>query len=92
MPWDHAPLPRPLCIFYDGYDNVQSLFDRSYRATLNYRELIESHLDAVHGDIVAAVDRMVRIEYDEKGNIYQERNAYIANITAQINAIAALKS
>lgn len=78
--------------FYEGYDNVQSLFDRSYKATLDYRELIESHLDAVHGDIDAAVDRMVRIEYDEKGNIYQERNAYIANIRAQIKAIAELKT
>jgi len=31
---------------------------------------------------------MVKREYDEKGTVYQERNAYISNITAQVNAVA----
>jgi len=77
--------------FYDGYDKARLFFDRSYRATLDYRELIESYLNEVHGDVADAVERMVRIEYDETGNIYQERNAYITNIRAQIKAIAELK-
>jgi len=31
--------------FYDGYDKARLFFDRSYRATLDYRELIESYLN-----------------------------------------------
>jgi hypothetical protein len=33
---------------------------------------------------------MARKEYDEKGAIMQERNAYITNLTAQVRLIAGL--
>ena len=78
--------------YYEGYEDTRSLFERSHQATVDYRELIEHYLNAAHGDVDAAVKHMVRVEYDEKGTIYQERNAYIANITAQIKAIVLLKS
>jgi hypothetical protein len=34
---------------------------------------------------------MVRVEYDEKKSVYQERNAYVTNLTAQVKAVAACR-
>jgi hypothetical protein len=45
-----------------------------------------------NGDIEKAFATMLRVDYDEKGNIYQERNAYATNIAAQIKAVAAVRN
>ena len=37
-----------------------------------------------------AIETMARKEYDETGTIYQERNAYLTNLTAQVKHIAGL--
>jgi hypothetical protein len=62
----------------------------THAATNEYRRLIESCLDEAHGVVEGAIETMARREYDEKGTIYQERNAYLTNLTAQVKHIAAL--
>ena len=77
--------------YYTGKD-VPHFMNNALRDTINYRNLIESYLDMENGDIEKAIATMLRVEYDEKGNIYQERNAYATNIAAQIKAVAAVRN
>ncbi len=77
-------------IFTD--DDVPAFIDISLKATYVYRKLIESYLDETGGDIKKAIEIMIKKEYEEKGNIYQEKNAYITNLTAQVTHIASLNS
>ncbi|OPY87916.1 MAG: hypothetical protein A4E73_03504 [Syntrophaceae bacterium PtaU1.Bin231] len=75
---------------YTGED-VPRFMDMALRDAHAYRELIESYLDMENGDVERATATMVRVEYDEKKSVYQERNAYVANVTAQVKAVAALR-
>ena len=77
-------------LYYYTDDDVQKVMKLAYDDTIRYRDLIEKYLDMENGDVDAAVQTMVRTEYDEKGNVYQERNAYVTNVSAQVKAIAAL--
>jgi len=56
---------------------------------MQYKKMIDEYLDQTHGDIEKATETIVRVEYDEKKAVYQERNAYIANLQAQVKAVAA---
>lgn len=71
---------------YHG-DDARKHMDRTLKATIDYRLLIEKYLDQAQGDLKTAVDLMVAVEYDGKGNILMERNAYMANLAAQIKAV-----
>ncbi|MEI7997437.1 MAG: MBL fold metallo-hydrolase [Methylococcaceae bacterium] len=77
-------------LYYYTDDDVQKVMDLAYKDTICYRHLIEKYLDMENGNVEAAIQTMVRTEYDEKGNVYQERNAYMTNVNAQVKAIAAL--
>jgi 2-aminobenzoylacetyl-CoA thioesterase len=87
--------PRVLCIghawiFTD--EDASGFLSSSCAATFEYRRLIERYLDEAKGDVDAAIAAMARREYDEKGTIYQERNAYLTNLTAQVKHIASLEA
>ncbi len=71
-------------------EDVRDFFRDSLEETERYRELIEGYLVSAGGDTELAVREMVRVEYDEKGTIFQERNAYMMNLAAQVNHIAGL--
>lgn len=71
---------------YHGED-ARRYMQRTGKATVEYRKLIEEYLDQAQGDSETAVDRMVAVEYDQKGDILMERNAYIANLNAQVRAV-----
>lgn len=75
---------------YTG-DDARGFFRDSLEATGRYRELVEKYLREAGGDVPLAVENMARHEYDEKGTIFQERNAYLMNLTAQVNHIAGLR-
>ena len=77
-------------LYYYTDDDVQKVMELAYDDTIRYRDLIEKYLDMENGNVDAAAQTMVRTEYDEKGNVYQERNAYMTNVSAQVKAIAAL--
>ena len=85
--------PEILCVghgwVFTGED-VSPFLRTSHAATSEYRKLIECYLDSAGSDIEKAVEMMTRKEYDEKGTIFQERNAYITNLSAQVRHIAGL--
>jgi len=76
-------------LFYYTGDDVPRFFDLARKDTLRYREMIDAYLDGSHGDVEDAARRIVRVEYDEKQAVYQERNAYETNLRAQVRAVAA---
>ena len=76
-------------LFYYTGDDVPRFMEMAMRDTIQYRKLIESYLDMENGDVEQAISTMLRVEYDEKGNVPMERNAYMANLSAQIKAVAA---
>ena len=74
-------------LYYYTDDDAAMFMDKSYAETMVYRKLIEQYLHSADGDLDVAKRLMVKAEYDEKGTIRMERNAYIANLGAQIKAI-----
>ncbi len=73
-------------IFTD--DDAKLFFDNSIRATGTYKKMIEAALDETHGEVDKTIELIARREYDEKGTIFQERNAYVMNLAAQVRLIA----
>ncbi|OHD64690.1 MAG: hypothetical protein A2176_10300 [Spirochaetes bacterium RBG_13_51_14] len=85
--------PRLICIGHGWVftdEDAKEFLRKSRDATFRYRKLIEDYIGAAEGDLDRAIEKMARKEYDEKGTIYQERNAYITNLTAQVKHIASL--
>jgi len=85
--------PAMICIGHGWVlsdDDASGFLARSRAATFEYRKLIERYIIDAHGDIEMAIETMARKEYDETGTIYQERNAYLTNLTAQVKHIAGL--
>lgn len=79
-------------LFYYTGDDVSRFVEMAMRDTLHYKKMIEEYLDGANGDAARAIDEMVRVEYDIKKAVYQERNAYITNLQAQFKAVAALRA
>lgn len=69
-------------------DDVIAFFTKSIKATEQYKNLLLEYLDKVDGDIEKAIQLITVEEYDKKGTIHQERNAYISNLTAQVKLVA----
>lgn len=79
-------------LFYYTGDAIPKFFDLAMKDALRYREMIETYLDGAHGDVEEASRTIVRVEYDEKQAVYQERNAYETNLRAQVRAVAASRA
>ncbi|PKN70302.1 MAG: hypothetical protein CVU54_06775 [Deltaproteobacteria bacterium HGW-Deltaproteobacteria-12] len=79
-------------LYYYTNDDVPRFAEMALRDSMHYRDLIDSYLDSAHGDIDSAAETIVRVEYDEKKAVNQERNAYITNLQAQVKAVAALRA
>lgn len=73
---------------YSGEDASEFL-KQSLEASYEYKILIENYLKQAEWDIEKAKNEIVRKEYDEKKTIQQEKNAYIANLTAQLKLMSA---
>jgi glyoxylase-like metal-dependent hydrolase (beta-lactamase superfamily II) len=86
--------PERICLAHgwvlSGGD-APAFLKRSLDETYRFRELIESYLDGARGNVSLAIENMAHAEYDVKGGIYQERAAYLTNLTAQVKLIAALR-
>jgi glyoxylase-like metal-dependent hydrolase (beta-lactamase superfamily II) len=76
-------------LFYYTGDDIPKFFDLAMNDTHRCREMIEMYLDVSHGDVEEAARAIVRVEYDEKQAVYQERNAYETNLRAQVRAVEA---
>ncbi len=85
--------PKMIC-FGHGFvltdDDVDIYLKNTYENTSKYRKALEGYLKEVNCDIKEAVKIMLDKEYAgvENGQIPQEKNAYIANITVQLNLVA----
>ncbi|MFC1670210.1 MBL fold metallo-hydrolase [Spirochaetota bacterium] len=63
----------------------------AHRTAFIHKEMIERYLNENNGDIKKTIEKITKDEYDD-GERYQERNAYIENLTAQVNHIAKIKA
>ena len=72
-------------------EDAADFLNISLAATYKYRKLIESYLDAAGGDVEKAIQNMAHTEFDIKGVIFQERAAYMTNLSAQVKHIAELR-
>ena len=77
-------------LYYYTGDDARAHLEKTYRETLAYKALIAQYLHEGNGDVQSAISHMVKHEYDEKGTILMERDAYIANVTGQVKAVASL--
>ena len=64
---------------------------RSLAETFRYRELIENISMQPAVMLKGRFEDMAHAEYDVKGGIYQERVAYVTNLSAQVKHIAGLR-
>ncbi|MDD4355899.1 MAG: MBL fold metallo-hydrolase [Smithellaceae bacterium] len=72
-------------------DDAKDFLRCSLEETFCYREMIETYLNEAHGDVEKATQNMAHQEYDIKGGIFQERNAYLTNLAAQVSHIAGMQ-
>jgi 2-aminobenzoylacetyl-CoA thioesterase len=79
-------------LYFYTDDDVPRFAQMAMRDAVHYKVLIEGYLDRENGDIEKAIETMVRVEYDEKKSVYQERNAYVTNLKAQVKAVASLRA
>ena len=93
LQWMVSLRPEMLCLGHgwvvSGKD-VEKFLGRSLAATYHYRELIEHYLSSAGGNAQMATEEMAHTEYDVKGGIFQERNSYVTNLSAQVRHIAGL--
>lgn len=83
-----------LCIAHVGIlmgkSQIVHYLDCSRAAAQAYREKIERYLDRFNGDTQKVVDIIVAEEYDTKQQHLLNRNPFIANLEAKINAVCKL--
>jgi len=85
--------PEMLCLAHGWVltdQDAAEFLNRSLRETYKFREVIESYLSGAGGDVEKATRDMAHAEYDVKGGIFQERVAYVTNLSAQVKHIAGL--
>ncbi len=85
--------PERICLAHGWVlsgEDASAFLRRSLDETYRFRGLIEGYLDAAQGNVSRAIENMAHAEYDVKGGIYQERAAYLTNLTAQVKLIAGL--
>jgi len=88
-----ALTPKILCIGHkmvltDG--DVMDFLNMSHEATFGFRKFIEHQIELADGNLEKVVNNIARKEYDEKGIIFQERNAYLVSLKAQVRHILGL--
>ena len=86
--------PEMICLAHGWVltqEDAADFLEYSLTETFKFRELIERYLSAAEGDVEKAIRDMAHAEYDVKGGIFQERVAYLTNLSAQIRHIAGLK-
>jgi len=74
------------------HKDAADFMQQSLNATYQYRAQIESYISAADGDVEKAIRDMAHTEYDVKGGIFQERIAYVTNLSAQVKHISGLRN
>jgi hypothetical protein len=73
-----------------GREHIAKYLMASLAAAQEYRSRIERYMDAFDGDKQKVVDTIVAEEYDSKQTHLLNRNPFITNLQAKINAICKL--
>jgi glyoxylase-like metal-dependent hydrolase (beta-lactamase superfamily II) len=83
-----------LCIAHVGIlagrEHIAKYLTASLAAAQKYRSKIERYMDKFNGDKQKVVDTIVTEEYDSKQHHLLNRNPFITNLQAKINAICKL--
>lgn len=83
-----------LCIAHVGIlagrEHIANYLMASLAAAQEYRSRIERYMDAFNGDKQKVVDTIVTKEYDSRQHHLLNRNPFITNLQAKINAICKL--
>lgn len=66
-------------------------FKKSLEAARQFKERIEAHLDTAGGDRDAAIDALMKSEYDENNAVLQDRRSFLLNLQAKVKAVAERK-
>ncbi|MBN2255228.1 MAG: MBL fold metallo-hydrolase [Deltaproteobacteria bacterium] len=69
-------------------DDAKKHFPKSLQAARSLKERIETRLDAANGDRDAAVDALMKEEYDGNQAVLQDRRSFLLNLRAKVNAVA----
>jgi len=76
-------------VFTDS--DATEFIKKSHRAASDNRDMIERYLEEACWDREKTVELITLKEYDEKGDNFQERNAFIANLKAKVNCIYSMR-
>ncbi len=83
-----------LCIAHAGIligrERIAEYLNASLTAAQEYRAKLESCLERFDGDRDKVVETIVTEEYDSRSDHIQNRNPFIANLKAKINAVCKL--
>jgi len=85
--------PAALCIAHNGIlagKELKHFFPESLAAAKAYKEMIENYLTQYKGDQETVVQRIVAEEYDSQSDHIQNREPFILNLEAKINAAVKL--
>jgi glyoxylase-like metal-dependent hydrolase (beta-lactamase superfamily II) len=86
--------PEMLCLGHGWVltgSDVNAYFETTRQSTVAYKKLIEEYLDRAGGDEEQATRLMATEQYDNTETVYQERNAYMANLRGQVGLISRLR-
>ncbi len=83
--------PEIICLAHNWVltrEDATEFLERSLAETFEYRELIESYLNAAGGNVEQAIQDMARAEYTDDDDTLPPSAAYMTNLTAQVKHIA----
>jgi glyoxylase-like metal-dependent hydrolase (beta-lactamase superfamily II) len=72
-------------------EDARGFFGRTLEAAARYKEWVERLLDEENGDVDRVVSRVRSVEYDPKPAAKQPEPAYLLNLYARVNHLAARK-
>ena len=70
-----------------GKDEISKYLSAALQSASDYREMIEEKLSEYDGDIEKLIDKITSDEYDSKTCHIVNRNPFIANLRAKVNAV-----
>ncbi len=79
-----------LCLAHGWYltgDDIAPFMKEARRVALDHRDMILHYLEETAFDMEKTVELIAKKEYDERPGMFQERNAYMANLTAQVRLL-----
>ncbi len=74
--------------WYITDEDAENFLEETLKVTVSHRDFIVEYLEKAGGDVQKAIEIIAEQEYENKEGIFQEKNAYLANLTAQVRLFA----